>query len=222
MGRSPDATVNGMPPKLTFAFACLHTGDQTDDWLVRVRFSSSKEGAESANRSVSFVLQLHGIFNPQPNPQKAMSCTTCAVFGSPRVLVSCCKTSPRCAVTAEVASSSLVVPAISFQSDTRQLRGVCGESRSRCVSFCVSFRSLTSTFNFPSCIDQVRFVDDVVVTAKDLHGFVSRYLHGDTLRDATPCQIANGTSAEVVQIQADVSLVVLAIRSLGRNIFAKP
>jgi hypothetical protein len=89
MGRSPDATVNGMPPKLTFAFACLHTGDQTDDWLVRVRFSSSKEGAQSANRSVSFVLQLHGIFNPQPNPQKAMSCTTCAVFGSPRVLVSC-------------------------------------------------------------------------------------------------------------------------------------
>jgi len=100
MGRSPDATVNGMPPKLTFAFACLHTGDQTDDWLVRVRFSSSKEGAQSANRSVSFVLQLHGIFNPQPNPQKAMSCTTCAVFGRPRVLVSCCKTSPRCAVTA--------------------------------------------------------------------------------------------------------------------------
>jgi hypothetical protein len=36
------------------------------------------------------------IANPQPNPQNAMSCTTCAVFGSPRVLVSCCKTSPRC------------------------------------------------------------------------------------------------------------------------------
>jgi hypothetical protein len=34
--------------------------------------------------------------NPQPNPQNAMSCTTWAAFGSPRVLVSCCKTSPHC------------------------------------------------------------------------------------------------------------------------------
>jgi len=41
-----------------------------------------------------------------------MSCSTCAVFGSPRVLVSCCKTKSRCAVTAEAAGSSPVVPAI--------------------------------------------------------------------------------------------------------------
>ena len=37
---------------------------------------------------------------------------TYAAFGSPRSLVSCCKTYDRAAVTAEVASSSLVVPAI--------------------------------------------------------------------------------------------------------------
>ena len=39
--------------------------------------------------------------NPHSNPQSAMSCTTSAMFGSPRVLVSCCKTSPRSAVTAK-------------------------------------------------------------------------------------------------------------------------
>src|ERR1035441_9905635 len=53
-----------------------------------------------------------GFSNPQPNPQKMMSCTTCRYFGSPRVVVSRCKTYPGYAVTAEVASSSLVVPAI--------------------------------------------------------------------------------------------------------------
>ena len=58
------------------------------------------------------------ILNPQPNPQNAMSCTTSAYFGSPRGLVSCCKTYSRSAVTAEVASSSLVVPAISNQALT--------------------------------------------------------------------------------------------------------
>ena len=39
--------------------------------------------------------------NPQPNPQIATSCTTCRYFGSPRVLVSCCETNSRYAVTAE-------------------------------------------------------------------------------------------------------------------------
>jgi hypothetical protein len=37
-----------------------------------------------------------------------------AAFGSPRTLVSCCKTYNRAAVTAEAASSSLAVPAILF------------------------------------------------------------------------------------------------------------
>ena len=52
------------------------------------------------------------ISNPQPNPQFVVSCTSYGYFGSPRVLVCCCKTVRRCPVTAEVASSSLVVPAI--------------------------------------------------------------------------------------------------------------
>src|SRR4029077_9759481 len=38
-----------------------------------------------------------------------------ATLGSPRGLVSCCKTYHRAAVTAEVVSSSLVVPATYFQ-----------------------------------------------------------------------------------------------------------
>src|SRR5215469_941562 len=40
---------------------------------------------------------------------------TSAYFGSPRGLLSSCKTLQRCPVTAEVASSSLVVPAILFK-----------------------------------------------------------------------------------------------------------
>ena len=51
------------------------------------------------------------ISNPQPNPQFVVSCTSYGYFGSPRVLVSCCKPI-NATVTAEVASSSLVVPAI--------------------------------------------------------------------------------------------------------------
>lgn len=42
------------------------------------------------------------LFNPHPNPQFAYPCATCAAFGSPRALVSCCKTISRSAVTAEV------------------------------------------------------------------------------------------------------------------------
>jgi hypothetical protein len=64
---------------------------------------------ETRQRAVSFSQ----IFNPQPNPQFLYPCATCAACGSPRVFVSCCKTNSRSAVTAEVASSSLVVPAIS-------------------------------------------------------------------------------------------------------------
>jgi hypothetical protein len=62
---------------------------------------------ETRQRAVSFSQ----IFNPQPNPQFLYPCATCAACGSPRVFVSCCKTNSRSAVTAEVASSSLVVPA---------------------------------------------------------------------------------------------------------------
>ena len=38
---------------------------------------------ETRQRAVSFPQ----IFNPQPNPQFDMSCTTSAVFGSPRMSV---------------------------------------------------------------------------------------------------------------------------------------
>jgi len=57
----------------------------------------------------------YGILNPQPNPQNAMSCTTSAYFGSPRGVVSCCKSYPGKTVTAEAAGSSPVVPAILFK-----------------------------------------------------------------------------------------------------------
>jgi hypothetical protein len=41
---------------------------------------------------VGLLLSLWTFFNPQPNPQQALSCTTSAKFGSPRSVVSCCKT----------------------------------------------------------------------------------------------------------------------------------
>jgi len=56
-----------------------------------------------------------GFSNPQPNPQFLYPCATYAAFGSPRVLVSGCKTISRRAVTAEAAGSSPVVPAILFK-----------------------------------------------------------------------------------------------------------
>jgi hypothetical protein len=40
--------------------------------------------------------------NPQPNPQNSMSYTTSANFGSPRGLVSCCKTKDRSVDTVEI------------------------------------------------------------------------------------------------------------------------
>jgi len=61
-------------------------------------------------------IKVAGAFQPEPalasedyeeilrimkNPQFDMSYVTCAAFGSPRVLVSCCKTISRSAVTSE-------------------------------------------------------------------------------------------------------------------------
>src|SRR5215470_5362394 len=40
------------------------------------------------------------FFNLQSNPQIEWSCTTCVAFGSPRVVLSCCKADKRGAVTA--------------------------------------------------------------------------------------------------------------------------
>lgn len=42
--------------------------------------------------------------NPQPNPQPEWCCMTYAALGSPRMLVSCCKTISRIAVTAAFCS----------------------------------------------------------------------------------------------------------------------
>src|SRR5229473_2232378 len=77
------------------------------------------------------------ILNPQPNPQNAMSYTTSAYFGSPRGLVSCCKTYPSKTVTAEVASSSLVVPAILFNSLDGMANSPLGASRGQLAPSCL-------------------------------------------------------------------------------------
>src|SRR6266699_686104 len=53
-----------------------------------------------------------GFSNPQPNPQIAMSCTTCKYIGSPRGLVSCCKTNKRYSDKGEVGGSSPPRPTI--------------------------------------------------------------------------------------------------------------
>src|SRR5882672_2689567 len=52
------------------------------------------------------------IFQPTTQPTIRVVLCGLRVVGSPRVVVCCCKTYSRSAVTAEVASSSLVVPAI--------------------------------------------------------------------------------------------------------------
>ena len=49
------------------------------------------------------------------NQQFMASCAACAIFGSPRVVLTGCKTNSRSAVTAEAAGSSPVVPATSIQ-----------------------------------------------------------------------------------------------------------
>jgi hypothetical protein len=50
----------------------------------------------SLNLQMAFVRRRYTqIFNPQPNPQKVMPCMTSACLGSPRGLVSRCKTYER-------------------------------------------------------------------------------------------------------------------------------
>jgi len=52
-----------------------------------------RENARPVLHRLMQIPRLIGpISNPQPNPQNALSCTTCAAFGSPRGLVSSCKT----------------------------------------------------------------------------------------------------------------------------------
>ena len=54
--------------------------------------------------------------NPQSNPQHTMSCTTSACFGSPRALVSCCKTKSGQTDKGEVGGSSPPRPTIQITS----------------------------------------------------------------------------------------------------------
>src|SRR5262249_18154967 len=87
--------------------------------------------AASKGRGVGLCL-----LNPQSNPQFEWSCTTCSAFGSPRVLVSCCKAISRCLVTAEAAGSS---PESFWVCELAlaQLRGVGGV---RCPPACLATR----------------------------------------------------------------------------------
>src|SRR5882672_9227373 len=55
------------------------------------------------------------ISNPQSDPQSMMSCATSAYFGSPRGLLSCCKTYPCHLDTVEVCGSSPHGPTILFK-----------------------------------------------------------------------------------------------------------
>jgi hypothetical protein len=59
---------------------------------------------------------IRGLFNPQSNPQTMMCCTTSAYFGSPRGLVSCCKTNARYSDKGEVGGSSPPRPTIQITS----------------------------------------------------------------------------------------------------------
>src|SRR5579864_4943107 len=58
---------------------------------------------------------IRGLFNPQSNPQTMMSCATSAFFGSPRGLVSCCKTNARYSDKGEVGGSSPPRPTIEIE-----------------------------------------------------------------------------------------------------------
>ena len=70
-------------------------------------------------RGLHWLMQLPRLIgrisNPQPNAQNAMSCTTCRYFGSPRGLVSCCKTNKRYSDKGEVGGSSPPRPTINRQ-----------------------------------------------------------------------------------------------------------
>ena len=61
----------------------------TECWLARLAESSKAAGTRENTTS------LFDTANPQPNPQKVMSCMTSACLGSPRVVVSRCKTDER-------------------------------------------------------------------------------------------------------------------------------
>ena len=72
-------------------------------WFFTKCIGTSMDDRQLEFRILSFTGRAHGLCfsNPQPNPQFEWSCETYAAFGSPRMLVSCCKSISRSAVTAE-------------------------------------------------------------------------------------------------------------------------
>jgi hypothetical protein len=71
-------------------------------------------GGSMAQTAVARTEQPKGKSNPQRKPQIAMSCTAYGYFGSPRGLVSCCKTNKRYPDKGEVGGSSPPRPTICF------------------------------------------------------------------------------------------------------------
>src|SRR5262245_14584286 len=79
------------------------------------------------------IVRKRQILNHHCNRQTEWSYMTSAAFGSPCVLVSCCKTISRSAVTAEAAGSSPVVPAIHSKQLVKAFSPHCGsDSDSTC------------------------------------------------------------------------------------------
>src|ERR1017187_4923222 len=101
-------------------YAEAHTGQAAGDQPELTPMDHGSRGASSLHNHGSTHRRFAGksrghalCLNPQLNPQNLLSCPTSAYLGSPRGLVSRCKTYRGSPVTAEVAGSSPVVPAIS-------------------------------------------------------------------------------------------------------------
>ena len=78
-------------PVKTFKCAWFDEKDYFEFFSLQAVKPKSERGPRFMSEQEKCPI-LAGILNPQPNPQNATSCTTYAVFGSPRGLVCCCKT----------------------------------------------------------------------------------------------------------------------------------
>ena len=117
---------DGQGTAIPFAFLKLHLNYCGFNVPVQALYSLARRletevtatedqgDTKNARTGITAAARRSFISNPQPNPHDAMSCATSANFGSPRGLLSRCKTESRYSVTAEAAGSSPVVPAIPF------------------------------------------------------------------------------------------------------------
>ena len=95
-------------------------------------------GRDHVGRSCRRKSRGHMLFsNPHPNPQKMMSCATYGYFGSPRGLVSCCKTKERFSDKGEVDCSS--------QSRPTNLSNSLVEAFLSLVRDCAQFRAISAS-----------------------------------------------------------------------------